>query len=142
MKSFLLKIILFLVMVGTMPSAVCAQPSAHRGKLAVIGDSYVENHKRPYTETWHYMMAERLGLDYQNVGKNGSSVAFDRTKEWCGQSLLQRYRQIDPKASYVLIIAGHNDADKCKNNRDSLRMFSDSLRALITGIRQRCPKAR
>ena len=142
MKSFLLKIILFLVMVGTMPSAVCAQPSAHRGKLAVVGDSYVENHKRPYTETWHCMMAERLGLDYQNVGKNGSSVAFDRTKEWCGQSLLQRYRQIDKDADYVLIIAGHNDADKCKNNRDSLRMFSDSLRALITGIRQRCPKAR
>ena len=142
MKSIFYNVLLALVLLMGSSSAADAQPAVHTGKLAVIGDSYVENHKRPYTEAWHYLMAQRLGLDYQNLGKNGSSVAFDRTKEWCGQSLLQRYRQLDPKADYVLIFGGHNDAWKCGNRRDSLRMFTDSLRTLISGIRQHCPKAR
>ncbi len=131
-----------LLLIAMLMFGICTHANSNTGKLAVIGDSYVENHKRPYTETWHYLMAQRLGLDYQNVGKNGSSVAFDRTKEWCGQSFLQRYRQINKDADYVLIIGGHNDADKCKANRDSLRMFADSLRALISDIRAHCPKAR
>ena len=134
---------LFLLLILSTPvSTAHAQQAIDCGRLAVIGDSYVENHKHPYSETWHARMAERLGLSYQNIGKNGSCVAFDRTKEWCGASLLQRHRQIDSEADYVLIIAGHNDADKCRNRRDSLQMFADSLRALIEGIRQHCPKAR
>ncbi len=143
MKPIFYRILFALVLLAISPSALRSVAQVpYAGKLAVIGDSYVQNHKRPYTETWHYIMAQRLGLDYQNVGQNGSCVAFDRTKEWCGQSLLQRYGQIDKETDYVLIIGGHNDAHKCGNNRDSLRMFTDSLRTLISSIRRRCPKAK
>ena len=34
-----------------------------KGKtLCVFGDSYVRNHKRPFTESWHAKLAEKLGF--------------------------------------------------------------------------------
>ena len=35
--------------------------------LNIIGDSYVKNHKRPVEEAWHYKMAQKLGLTYNNA---------------------------------------------------------------------------
>ncbi len=113
--------------------------------LNVIGDSYVANHRRPKEEAWHCKMASELGLTYNNYGKNGSCVAFDRTHDGkynFGPAMWVRYKDMNPTADYVLIIAGHNDADKVKNNADSLRMFCDSLETLIRGIETLCPKAR
>ena len=56
---------------------------------------------------------------------------------------------MDPNADYVIIIAGHNDADmvaRAANNpkayNDSLKMFRDSLITMIKGIKTLCPKAR
>jgi len=119
---------------------VSAQPI-----LNVIGDSYVANHRRPKEEAWHCKMAQNLGLAYNNYGKNGSCVAFDRTNDGkynFGPAMWVRYTAMDPQADYVIIIAGHNDADKVKNNADSLRMFCDSLECLLSGIEKHCPKAR
>jgi hypothetical protein len=113
--------------------------------LNVIGDSYVANHRRPKEETWHCKMAQSLGLAYNNYGRNGSCVAFDRTHDGrfnFGPAMWQRYKAMDPEADYVIIIAGHNDADKVKNNVDSLRMFCDSLETMLSGIERLCPKAR
>lgn len=113
--------------------------------INVIGDSYVANHKRPKEETWHYKMAQILGFTYNGYGRNGSCVAFDRTHDGkynFGPAMWQRYTVMNPDADYVLIIAGHNDAVRVGNNTDSLRMFTDSLRTLIDGIKQLCPKAR
>lgn len=113
--------------------------------ISVIGDSYVANHRRPKEESWHYKMAMQLGMEYSGYGRNGSCIAFDRTHDGkfnFGPALWVRYTDMRPDADYVLIIAGHNDAEKVKNNADSLRMFTDSLEVLLTGIRQRCPKAR
>ena len=28
--------------------------------LNIIGDSYVRNHLKPYTETWHYKIAQKF----------------------------------------------------------------------------------
>lgn len=47
--------------------------------------------------------------------------------------------QMDSRADYVIIIVGHNDAFKVANNMDSLRMFGDSLKQLITNIKTQCP---
>lgn len=113
--------------------------------INVIGDSYVANHKRPKEEAWHAKMAEQMGLKYNNYGRNGSSIAFDRTHDGkynFGPAMWVRYKDMEPNADYVLIVAGHNDADKVKLNKDSLQMFCDSLEVLLTGIERHCPNAK
>ncbi len=120
--------------------------------LNVIGDSYVANHRKPASETWHYKLSQEKGFVYNNYGRNGSCIAFDRTHDgkWnFGPAMWQRYVAMDPSADYVIIIAGHNDADmvaRAVNNprqyKDSLNMFRDSLNTLIKGIRNLCPKAK
>lgn len=113
--------------------------------INVIGDSYVANHKQPKEETWHARMAQDLGYTYNNYGRNGSSVAFDRTNDNghnFGPAMWVRYKDMDRNADYVLIIAGHNDANMCGENADSLKMFADSLEVFLTGIEQHCPKAK
>ena len=123
----------------------CVPLMAQQKILNVIGDSYVANHRRPKEEAWHSKMAAEMGMKYNNYGRNGSCVAFDRTHDgkWnFGPALWVRYTAMDPDADYVLVIGGHNDADKVKENADSLRMFADSLEVLLTGIEKLCPKAK
>lgn len=120
-------------------------PLANAQIINVIGDSYVANHRRPKEETWHAKLAQELGFTYNNYGRNGSCIAFDRTHDGkynFGPAMWVRYKAMDTNADYVLIIAGHNDADKVQNNADSLRMFTDSLEAMLTGIHSLCPKAK
>lgn len=115
-----------------------------RPVINVIGDSYVANHRCPKQETWHYKLAQELNLRYNNYGKNGACVAFDRTHDGkfnFGPAMYTKTGMMDSTASYVLIIGGHNDAVKVGNNRDSLLMFRDSLQLLITNIRHQCPHA-
>lgn len=118
---------------------------AQKPVMNVIGDSYVANHRQDKSLTWHSKLAAELGMTYNNYGRNGSCIAFDRTHDQkynFGPAMWQRYKAMDPKADYVIIIAGHNDADKIKNNKDSLQMFRDSLETMLCGIEQLCPKAR
>ncbi len=113
--------------------------------LNIIGDSYVQNHRRPKEETWHYKMAQQLGFVYNNYGRNGGCVAFDRThdgKHNFGPAMYAKTGQMDPAADYVIIVGGHNDAFKVKDNKDSLMMFRDSLQLLIANVKQRCPHAK
>lgn len=116
-----------------------------RAIVNVIGDSYVANHRRPKEETWHYRMAQQLGMSYNGYGRNGSCIAFDRTHDGqhnFGPAMWERYKAMTPDADYVLIVAGHNDACKVGTRKDSLRMFADSLEVMLTGIEQHCPNAR
>ncbi len=126
--------------------SVLGAGSAHAQKvLNVIGDSYVANHKRPAEEAWHSKLAKELGYTYHNYGRNGSCVAFDRTHDGrfnFGPAMWVRYTAMATDADYVLIVAGHNDAEKVGENVDSLQMFADSLDVLLTGIERLCPKAR
>ena len=110
--------------------------------MNVLGDSYVRNHRRPFEETWHYKCAMELGMQYNNYGRNGGCVAFDRTSEGFGPSLMVRYREMDPNADIVLIIAGHNDAGKIGDNKELLAQFADSVAKLIDNIRVHCPHAK
>ena len=61
--------------------AIVSMANSQTKIINVIGDSYVRNHKRPVEETWHYKMAQRLGFAYNNYGRNGGCVAFDRTHD-------------------------------------------------------------
>ncbi len=112
--------------------------------LNILGDSYVANHRCPVEQAWHYKLAQKHGLAYNNYGRNGSCIAFDRTHDGphnFGPAMWQRYATMDGGADYVIIIAGHNDADKCGTNPDSLRMFADSLEVMLSGIERHCPHA-
>lgn len=113
-----------------------------KGKsLWVLGDSYVANHRCPKTETWHFKAAQQLGMDYHNLGRNGSCIAFDRTKEGFGPQMTQRFREIAPDADFILVIAGHNDAGKTKTPEE-WKTFTDSLDYLCSHLRSEYPAAR
>lgn len=126
------------------PAAAQTSSSDHLdGKtLLVFGDSYVKNHREPMENTWHYKVAQRHNMRYANAGRNGSSIAFDRTREGFGPSMLTRLNDIQMSADYVIIIAGHNDADLVKNSADSLRIFRDQLEQLCARLLDKFPTAR
>ncbi len=110
--------------------------------INVLGDSYVANHRRPKEETWHAKIADRHQMEYHSYGRNGGCIAFDRTQEGFGPSMMVRYKDMNPDADIILIIAGHNDAVKIKNSTDSLQCFTDSLDVLLDRIQQKWPQAR
>ena len=112
--------------------------------LNVIGDSYVKNNQEPITDTWHYKLAEKLGMRYNNYGRNGACLAWESTNETghnFGPAILAHVWDMDPNANYVLIIGGHNDAFKISESKFMLEDFRDSLELLIANVRQQCPKA-
>ena len=109
--------------------------------INIIGDSYVKNHVRPYTETWHYKVAKRHGMVYNNYGINGSSIAFDRTQSGFGKAMVDRFELMSDKADYVVIIAGHNDAGMISLMPDSAEVFIRRLDSLCSGIKAKFPEA-
>lgn len=114
-----------------------------KGKtINVIGDSYVANHKRPRSESWHSKLAQKHGMVYNNYGRNGGCVAFDRSKDGFGPSLMVRHKEMAKDADFILIIAGHNDATKIGSSKDSLSMFADSLDILLHSIKGNHPNAK
>ena len=71
-KNICLLFVLFLVI----SSGMAQNEALLFGKtMLVLGDSYVKNHRRPVTETWHYKLAEKYHMDYRNYG-NGSSMCL------------------------------------------------------------------
>ncbi|MCR4994648.1 MAG: SGNH/GDSL hydrolase family protein [Bacteroidales bacterium] len=110
--------------------------------ILVFGDSYVKNHRRPVEETWHYLVAQRHDMHYINAGRNGSSIAFDRTRDGFGPNMLTRLQELPDSVDYFVVIAGHNDADKIKNSTDSLQMFRDSLDRFCSMLVEKYPAAR
>ena len=97
--------------------AVRAAP-LFRKSIAFIGDSYVQNHKRPIEETWHYRLAEKYQMDYSNFGRNGNDVVLDRVdgKNW-GANVCVRFGELPP-ADYIVVIGGHNDAGQIGHYAD------------------------
>lgn len=127
---------LFFVSVG-----LAAQNDFKGKTLCVMGDSYVRNHARPVSETWHARVAERLGMHYVNLGINGNCVAFDRTKEGYGAPMIERYEQIPDSADYILFIAGHNDATLIAKDEERWGTFRYKLDELCARLVKRYPKA-
>ncbi len=110
--------------------------------ILVFGDSYVANHRDSIEHTWHYKVAKRHSMRYINAGRNGSSIAFDRTRDGFGPSMLTRLMQINEPADYVVVIAGHNDAGLVKNNTDSLKIFRYAMYQLCDALLDKYPAAR
>lgn len=110
--------------------------------INVIGDSYVRNHARPFSETWHNKVAERHNMVYNNYGINGSSIAFDRTHQGFGAAMVDRYGEMSKEADYIIIIAGHNDAGMMSFMPDGVNVFKERLDLLLKGIKTDYPEAK
>ncbi|MDE6628098.1 MAG: SGNH/GDSL hydrolase family protein [Muribaculaceae bacterium] len=111
------------------------------GKTVVfLGDSYVKNHRHPAAEARHARAAEELGMKYVNFGRNGSSVAFDRTKEGFGPAMTERYKEMPDSADMVIVIAGHNDAGMV-GTPERWADFCKGLDTLLDGLRAKYPRA-
>lgn len=110
-------------------------------KICILGDSYVRNHRCPIEESWHYKLAFLLKMDYSNFGRNGSSIAFDRSKEGFGPAMTVRYKEMPDSADFVLVIAGHNDAG-CIDKLGSWDEFKSGLEELCAGLREKYPDAK
>lgn len=123
---------------------VMAADNVFEGKtIVMLGDSYVKNHRRPYEESWHAKVASRLGMKYVNFGRNGSSIAFDRTKDGFGPAMTERYKEMPDSADYVVVIAGHNDADYLRTHGIELwNEFCTGLDTLLTGLQTKYPEAK
>lgn len=113
------------------------------GKTMVIfGDSYVQNHVRPIEESWHYKLAEKYNMEYHNFGWNGNCVAYDRTAENFGPPMYERYKVLPDKADYVIICAGHNDADRMARSGEGTDLFREKLTVLCEGLIAKYPGAK
>ena len=131
------------VTINIIDTTATVKDNPFKGKtIVVIGDSYVRNHRRPVEETWHARVAERLGMKYRNYGINGNSIAFDRTRQGFGKSMLERYQEMTDSADFVLVIAGHNDAFMIRDNCDSLALFCQRLDSLCVGLKLKYPQAK
>lgn len=141
----------------TTPVTDAQRETALYGKtLVIIGDSYVRNHRGRIEDTWHYRVAQKYHMPYYNYGKNGNCIAFDRPR-W-GVAMLHRYQEMRPDADYVIVVAGHNDADYMElrdmdtasmSTREKARLraelrtqFRDSLTAFVDALIARYPAAR
>lgn len=126
--------------------ATFAADNSLAGKtIAFLGDSYVKNHRRPSSEAWHAKAAVNLNMNYVNCGRNGSSIAFDRTKDGFGPAMTERYKtEIPDSADFIVIIAGHNDADYLTNHADEdlWEEFVKGLDTLLDGMQTKFPNAR
>lgn len=132
--------LLFMAIAAMMSTANAADPYAGK-TLCMLGDSYVRNHKCPPAESWHAKLATLLGMNYVNWGRNGSSIAFDRTAEGFGPAMTQRYLEMPDTADYVIVIAGHNDADYLTKH-GGWDKFSAGLEELCTGLQTKYPTAK
>lgn len=125
-------------------------------KIAFIGDSYVQNHRRPITETWHYRLAEKFGMHYYNYGRNGNCIVFANPRR--GAPIAKRFGEIPRDVDYLVVIAGHNDAcdiaqlggqhsipdptaEQQAEQMKRLAEFKAGLAGFIDGLRKRYPRA-
>lgn len=143
MRQILIRIF-YVLMAVILSSGNIEAFSQERGKpvMCVFGDSYVRNHRCPPSETWHSKVAARLGYEYVNCGRNGSSMGLDRRADGFGPAMTQRLGEFPDRADIILIIAGHNDADMIAAGRPyTLEDFSSSLNQLLDSIAIKYPDA-
>lgn len=139
------------------PAAGIESSPLYRKSIAVLGDSYVQNHRRPPEEAWHCRLAAKYQMHYYNYGRNGNRMVFPHPKQ--GAVMLERYNEIPKDVDYIVIIAGHNDANAINRlNGDKapaevtpeikerqlamLAEFKEGCRKFVTSLKADYPKAK
>ncbi len=110
--------------------------------INVIGDSYVKNHRCPYEEAWHFLVADKYKMNYRNYGRNGRCLVFDRRAENWGEPMLEYYKEMNDTTDYVLVVGGHNDADYIGRGKGTIRQFEAGLDSLCRGLIAKYPTAK
>lgn len=142
MKRFRFAFFMWMLTVPFWGQQELIQKSPLYGKtMNIIGDSYVKNHRRPVAETWHAKIADKYEMSYNNYGRNGNCIAFDRSAEGFGPSIVERFSEMSDSADYVLVVAGHNDADNL-DRLGSLEEFREQLKLLCEGLIVKYPSAK
>ena len=109
-------------------------------RIGFLGDSYVRNHRRPVSETWHYKLADKYNMEYHNYGRNGSRVSVDDPR--FGEALYKRYAtDMNDSLDYVVVVAGHNDASNLKEI-GGIKEYEKRLNELLDGLQQKFPNAK
>ena len=112
----------------------------YRKTMVILGDSYVQNHRRPIEETWHYRLAEKYQMQYFNYGRNGDTLAVRREDR--RPTLLMRYGMMREPADYVVVVAGHNDASRVATNEVNLATFRAGVTNLVVKLKTKYPEAK
>lgn len=143
MKTAILKSLAVVALAMAAPGVSAADNGFEGKTIVMLGDSYVKNHRRPYGESWHAKVAAKLGMEYVNFGRNGSCIAFDRSKEGFGPAMTVRYKEMPDSADYVVVVAGHNDADYLRTFGIALwDDFCQGLDTLLSGLKEKYPGAK
>ena len=130
----------FLQVQGQTPEA--SQQDGLAGKrIAVIGDSYVRNHKDPIEYTWHYKFAQKHKMKYLNFGKNGNCIAYSRTGRNPIKAMYLRYAYMPDSLDYIVVIGGHNDANML-DSIGGIDAFKEKMEILCTGLLNKYPTAK
>lgn len=95
--------------------------------LTVIGDSYVANNTDAVAKTWHYKLADKYGMTYNNLGLNGGGVVGVRNGI---VPVVERYTDIPVNSDYVVVIGGENDY----NISLPMEEFKAGLDTLLLGL--------
>lgn len=103
--------------------------------MNIIGDSYVENNTHDVSEAWHYKLAQKYAMTYNNYGHNGNGLI---TPNKNGTPVVERYNDMADGADYVVVIGGKNDY----NDQFPLEDFKAGLITLIKGLVIKYPDAK
>lgn len=112
--------------------------------IAVLGDSYVQNHRKPPRETWHCRFAEKHGMHYLNYGRNGNCMVLDTPNR--GTPMYKRYKEIPADIDCLVVIAGHNDACQiaCLEGKHTIKNPTEEQKAqqaaLLAKFKEKTPK--
>lgn len=110
-------------------------------KITFIGDSYINNHNSPHSETWHYKTAVKNNMHYRNLGINGNCIAYQRDSLY-GTPLYVRYTSIDKDTDYIIIAAGHNDAYSVNEDLTQHILLREKIKILLEGLKRDYPNAK
>lgn len=111
--------------------------------MAVLGDSYVQNHRRSPRETWHCRFAQKHGMRYLNYGRNGNCMVLDVPNR--GTPMYKRFKEISTDIDYQVVIAGHNDACQIAQlgGKHTIKNPTEEQKArqqeMLAQFKSRCP---
>lgn len=90
-------------------------------KLLAIGDSFVKGHTLTEDKTWAAKIAQRNGMTQYVYATNGVSLAYASGQS--ATALVNTMGTITaqvPSADYILLLAGHNDANPDLNGGSAI----------------------